>query len=226
MKFKTAILLIHTVLFFSLFSCSHWNKKEWNALENRHFTFNRFYCYSKRDKAANIYAYIKKFPAGQVFQLLEEIFSIRINADDFSSFTTSENQKDLKVDGLLFDSDFTWKNKNETHNAVNFKYIKTISEGVRGEDYIYEYELTIQSMGKVRARFSGEAYSREDIAPMLIKQLKRKSPMADTEKMPDPEDREKRLAEEKEKAKETKLKNILKDLSPEERELLKQKLQK
>ncbi len=101
-----------------------------------------------------------------------------------------------------------------------------MSEGSLGEGYIYKYELMLKSMGKTRAFFTGEASSREDITPMLLRQLKRKSPMAEAGKKPTSDDRKNNLAKEKEEAKEKKLKDILKNLSPEERELLKKKLQK
>lgn len=227
MKLKTAILLINAVLFLSLSSCIHWNKKDWNALNNRHFTLNEFYCYSKLDKVKNIYAYIKQFPENKILLELERIFSISINSDEFSSFKNSGSPKDLKVAGFLFDSDFTWSAKTANTNGIYFKCSKAMSEGVAGEGYIYKYELMLKSMGKTRAFFTGEASSREDITPMLLRQLKRKSPMAEANKKPTPEEKENNLEKEiNEKAKEKKLKAILKNLSPEERELLKKKLQK
>ncbi len=225
MKLKTAILLIHTLLFFSLFSCIHWNKKDWNALENRHFTLNEFFCYSKLNKAKNIYAYMKKFPENEIFTELERIYSISINSDEFTSFKNSGNVKDIKVTGILFDSDFTWKAKTANPNGIYFKCSKIMNEETAGDGYTYTYELTLKSMGKTRAFFTGEVPSREDVVPALLKKLKRTSPMADADKKPDSEDREKKIAEEKAKEKENKLKSILNDLTPEERELLKKKLQ-
>lgn len=165
---------------------------------------------------------MKSFPLEEVTRLLEKIYGISINIDDFSAFLNEGDHKKITAKGLIFNSDFSWSLKEIPEKAIIFNTSRIMNDDTSGGDYIHKYDLIIKVNDRVRARFEGEAESREDVSRLLLKQLMQKAPLVSAEFKPE----KKSAQSDKKKNEEERINKILKNLSPEERELLKKRFKK
>ncbi|MFC1670325.1 hypothetical protein ACFL20_08015 [Spirochaetota bacterium] len=217
-KSLTSLLIIS---FLVQLSCNTWSRKDWTVLKDRHFVFSSF-TYSRKMHNRDIaFKFMEQFPLRAIMDKLEKTYMINIDTSIFAEFISNKDKKSIDVSGLLFDRDFNWKKKKPGHNRIEFTFAY-----VRSEDdpnapfYIKEYELLLISKNRVRARFQGEVEEVSELVPVLIEKIdevdKVKGVKIDRDFMKSKKDR-------KEKSNK-KVDDLLRKLTPEERELMKKKL--
>lgn len=153
-------------------SCTIWNARQWESLEDRSFHFQRFAYYLKGADRRTAFEFMRDFPLDEALRIVAERYSIVIDSSEFRSFMEDpENERSLEVYGVILSERFTWRSKNANDNTIELEYANEFKE--ESTDTIRRYSFTIRSGGKVRAVLGDTVDKREDV-PSSLAELSRR----------------------------------------------------
>jgi len=154
-------------------SCTLWNMKDWQKLQDRKFYFSQFtYRLSGHDRRI-AYRFMKSFPVKSMLQALSEHYGIEIDSSEFEKFlTTEDGDLLLSTSGVVFSEYFTWKSGASHKNTIEFLYSNRYEED--STDLIRSYQLMIYTDGRLRSTVGGEIKVMGDVIPDIKSRLKQK----------------------------------------------------
>jgi len=197
-------------------SCSTWGAHDWEQIPDRQFHFYRFTFVDKMYENDEAFVFIRSLPFRNVLDRLEKTYAIKIDSSHFDEFIAAKKKNKLKESGFIFKDTYTWQNGDPAGNRIEFSYITHMSsEG----DFIKTYTLDLISSGKIRKRFQGDIDRDNELIPHLLTSISRVKII--DPRTPLPEQTEKRTEPEKT----DRIDELLKTLSPQEREALRKKLE-
>lgn len=149
-------------------SCTMWNERDWAALQDRRFHFQRFLFTHLGGSSESAFAVMKQARIAELMPLVERKYGIQADMSEFAAFLEHGGPAGLSATGALMNSEFFWKSATPRGNSIEFEY------HVKSDDYDtggYHYRLILLSGGKVRAFLSGTVRKSDDLYPSLAKNL-------------------------------------------------------
>ncbi len=137
-------IIIPCVILIFLCSCASGTVEKFNSLKDKTFYFQKLRYFKKGLDKKKAFKIMKDFPASKILKLIANKYGITADAADFEDFILSENLSAFNSDGLLFDVDFIWENKNKHSNIISIEYKQVMNSLSMFEE---EYKIIITSDG-------------------------------------------------------------------------------
>ncbi|MBN2039913.1 MAG: hypothetical protein JW864_07730 [Spirochaetes bacterium] len=149
-KTKGVLLILSIVLFFS---CSTWNNKSWENLEDRTFYLSEFFIEKKLSDSDEIFKLMKEFPLYKVLKLISNKYNLEVDSSEFSDFLIMNDETRLKIGGLT-GSKYTWETEKQKDNTIEIQYWYVLNERNPAQS-ARSYKIYLKVKGKKRAIFEG-----------------------------------------------------------------------
>ncbi len=153
-KMICRILLIISVI--TMTSCSIWSTRDWDGLKNRTFYLNGITYGNRGSNKEEAMDFMKDLPVDIIMECLAKRYNIEIDSSYYNKFIENNNHKKISTRGGFQDEFFSWKGPFKSGNMVQLEYNKK-----NNGSGIYSYTLSLQTDGKNRAVFVGNADSVE-----------------------------------------------------------------
>lgn len=161
-------LLLPAIIVVIVSSCTIWSERDWAALLDRRFHFQRFLFTHLGGSSESAFAVMKQARIAELMPLIEKKYGIQADMAEFAAFLERGGPADLSATGALMNREFFWKSAAPRGNSIEFEY------HVKSDDYDtggYHYRLILLSGGKARAFLSGTVRNSGDLYPSLAKNL-------------------------------------------------------
>nr|HPJ40237.1 hypothetical protein [Spirochaetota bacterium] len=149
-------------------SCTMWNHRDWQQLQDRKFYFNSFTYTHNGGSKVLAYSRMKEAPMRRILDLAEKKYSISIDSTEYDNFLVSGSPSLIKASGILMEKDFVWKGTKTGRNTVDMVLVVALDD-LEFNGYNYQFILTTN--GKTRAFAQGTVKKKEMVYPDLAKQL-------------------------------------------------------
>lgn len=165
------LAILGVAAFFS--SCTIWNARQWEDLDNRSFHFQKFTYYLKGTDRRTAFEFMRDFPIDDVLRVVSGKHSIVIDSAEFRAFMENpDNERRLKVFGIILSERFSWEAAARHANTIEFEYANEfVGEST---DTQRRYSLIIKTDGKVRAVYGDTVEKREDTVDSLSRLVQRR----------------------------------------------------
>jgi hypothetical protein len=161
-------LLVPVIIAALVSSCTMWNERDWAALQDRSFHFQRFLFTHLGGSSEGAFAVMKHARIAELMPLVERKYGIQADMSEFAAFCAHGGPAGLSATGALMNREFFWKSAAQRGNTIEFEY------HVKSDDYDtggYHYRLILLSGGKVRAFLSGTVRKSDDLYASLAQNL-------------------------------------------------------
>jgi hypothetical protein len=146
------VYLLPAILFlFLIESCTIWNAKDWERLQDRRFSFQQFTYYEKGSEQEHACAFIKRFPVATILKGLAHRYALTIDYSEFENFTSSGDCSQIAVFGILSNEEFVWKSVNPQQNTVELEYRIVLDEDLSFSGI--QYKLLLKTDNATRALY-------------------------------------------------------------------------
>jgi hypothetical protein len=154
-------------------SCTIWNAQQWERFNNPSFHFQKFTYHLKGTDRRTAFEFIRDFPIDDLLRIIAEKYSIAIDAAEFKAFMdTPDNERRLKVFGVLLSERFSWESAFNHANTIEFEYANEFED--ESTNTRRRYSLVLKTDGKVRAVYGDVVEGREHVAGNLSNQVRRR----------------------------------------------------
>lgn len=140
------------MLLFLISSCSAWNIKEWENIQDRNFYFQKFTYYEKGIKNKKAFEEMKNFPVDKILKIIIHKYNINVDTSEYEDFLLYENTSKIEPAGIL--SPYIWENNSKNTNTIELEFRKELTSKL---DYtLLRYYIFLKTNGKTRAEFMGQ----------------------------------------------------------------------
>ncbi len=157
------------ILLFLQLSCTLWNERDWEKLQDRQFYFSRFSYFLKGHDKATALRFMREFPVKEMMALVSVKYRIQVDMTHFRDFVDKGDASQLKAFGVIMDETFLWQNDENKKNIVEFEYVNRFID--ESGELERSYTLTIKTGRWTRALFSGKVENRDGVLKSLAAQL-------------------------------------------------------
>lgn len=164
MKNKNSIIilvLIMTVCLSAITSCTIWNAKDWKALKDRKFYFQKFTFSSLREEKKTAFKFMETAPIKEMLYIISKKHDLLVDMTEFQYFIESGDYAMLHVTGILQDQNYIWESKKKQVNQIEIEYV--IQPETQLSRDLIVYKLLIKNDDKVRAIYLDKVYEIDNI---------------------------------------------------------------